>query len=153
MVQIRSVVDPDPIRSGTFRPGRIQIQIIASDPDLRPEPTSFIKKPALILPGTYFRPGFVNCCLCPSPHQSVSTPPPPPTLPCVKYVCTYCMHVPVCKGGGGYGGSGPQTDKHLPQSPITGQVFWMMSFSFYGMGSLITTRIIGTGTTTTSTGR
>ncbi len=145
-------MDPDPIRSGTFRSGRIQIQIIASDPDLRPQPTSLIKKSAPILPGTYFRPSFVNCCLCPSPHLSVSTLPPSHSSLCEE-VHIYCMHVySVCKGGG-YRGSEPQTDKHLPQSPFIGQFFWMMSFSFYGMDSLITTRIIGTRTTATSTGR
>jgi hypothetical protein len=38
-------------------------------------------------------------------------------VPCVnKYLYTVC----VCGGGGG---SGPQIDKHMPQSSITGQLF------------------------------
>jgi hypothetical protein len=58
----------------------------------------------------YFRPGFVNCC--PSPLLSCSTLHPP--IPCVnKYIVyTYTVYK-----GEGVWGSGPQTDKHLPQSP------------------------------------
>ncbi len=44
---------------------------------------------------------------------------PPSPLPCVsKY--TYCIHIPytVCKRGGDVWGSGPRTDKHLPQRPF-----------------------------------
>jgi hypothetical protein len=38
----------------------------------------------------------------------------------------------VCKGGE-HGGSGPQTDKHLPESPVTGKFFLMTTFwiAFY----------------------
>jgi hypothetical protein len=44
----------------------------------------------------------------------------PPTLPCVNNYIVYTYTV--CKGGGVWG-SGPQTDKHLPQSPFTGYFF------------------------------
>ncbi len=63
-------------------------------------------KPVMLV----FQPTFVNCC--PSILLSVSTPPP---LPCVNKLTVYTYTV--CNGGGGCG-SGPQTDKHLPQSPL-----------------------------------
>jgi hypothetical protein len=65
---------------------------------------------------------FVNCC--PSNLLSGSTLPPSP-LPYVnKYtVCRQCVR------GGGVWGSGPQTDKHLLQSPITGRFFLLPSMS------------------------
>jgi hypothetical protein len=48
---------------------------------------------------------------------------PPPPLPSVNKNTVYTYTV--CKGRG-YGfleGRGPQTDKHLPQSPFTGKLF------------------------------
>ncbi len=45
---------------------------------------------------------------------------PPPLPPCVIKYTLYTDTV--CKGGGVWG-SGPQTDKHLPQSPFTGKLF------------------------------
>ncbi len=67
----------------------------------------------------YFRPSCVNCC--PSNLLSGSTPSPHP-LPCVNKYTVYTYTV--CNGGGGVGGSGPQTEKHhLPQSPFTGKFF------------------------------
>ncbi len=74
-----------------------------------------------------FRPSFVNCC--PSNFLSGSTLPP---LPCVNKYTVYTYTVG--KGGppltprGGVWGSGPQTDKHRPQSPLTGQFFQMTTF-------------------------
>ncbi len=44
-----------------------------------------------------------------------------PPLLCVNKYTVYTYTV--CKGGGGSGGSGPQTNKHLPQSPFTGPFF------------------------------
>jgi hypothetical protein len=64
----------------------------------------------------FFRPSCVNCC--PSNLLSGSTLPHLP-LPCVKKYPVYTYTV--CKGGGVLG-SGPQTDKHLPRSPLTGQI-------------------------------
>ena len=63
----------------------------------------------------YFRSSFVNCCpLTFSPVQISS-------LTCVnKYTVHYTYTV--CKGGRVWG-SGPQTDKHLLQSPFTCEVF------------------------------
>jgi hypothetical protein len=42
----------------------------------------------------------------------------------------------VCKGGGGVWGSGPQTDKHLPQSPFTGHFLYMTTFERFGSQKL-----------------
>ncbi len=53
----------------------------------------------------YFRPSFVNCYSS-NPFSNSTLPPPP----CVR-------------GGGLVWSSGSQTDKHLPQSPLTGQYF------------------------------
>ncbi len=41
--------------------------------------------------------------------------------------------IQMCVGGGGNLGKGPQTDKHLPQSPLTCQYFLMTAFciAFY----------------------
>ncbi len=64
-----------------------------------------------------FRPSFVNCC--PFNLLYGSTLPLHP-LPCVSKYTVYTYSV--CKGGG-VRGSGPQTDKHLLQSPFTGQIF------------------------------
>jgi hypothetical protein len=44
-----------------------------------------------------------------------------PPRPCVNKYTVYTFTV--CKGGRGLWGSGSQTDKHLPQSPFTGQFF------------------------------
>ncbi len=79
----------------------------------------------------YFWPSFVNCC----PFNLIfySTLPP---LPCVKYtVYTYT----VCKGGE-YGGSGPQTDKHLPESPFTGQFFIWWHYALSSMSLIFLRR-------------
>ncbi len=56
------------------------------------------------------------CELLPLYLLSGSTPPPPA---CVNKYTLYTYTV--CKGGGIWG-SGPQTDKHLPRSPFTGQL-------------------------------
>jgi hypothetical protein len=56
---------------------------------------------------------------------SSSTLPPSP-LPWVNKYTVYTYKV--CKGGRGVWGSGPQTDKHLPQCSFTGQFF---PFIFY----------------------
>ncbi len=56
-------------------------------------------------------------------------------LPCVNKYTVYAKTV--CWGGGRVGGYGPQTDKHLPQSPFTDQFLdddilncplWVLSF-------------------------
>ena len=57
---------------------------------------------------------FVNCCLL-SGQLSLPTP-----LPCVNKYTVYNYTYTVCEGRG-YGGSWPQTDKHLPQSLFTCQ--------------------------------
>ncbi len=44
-----------------------------------------------------------------------------------KYTVVYTRKGTVCKGGRVWG-SGPQTDKHLPQSPFTGEFFQMTTF-------------------------
>jgi hypothetical protein len=44
-----------------------------------------------------------------------------PPLPCVNKYAVYTYTV--CKEGGGVWSTGPQTDKHLPQSPFSGQIF------------------------------
>jgi hypothetical protein len=59
-----------------------------------------------------FSTGFVN--YCPLTFSLVSSPSPPPTLPCVNKYTLYMYTV--CKGGGSVGpysyeGRGPQTDK------------------------------------------
>ncbi len=69
----------------------------------------------------FFWPSFVNCC--PSPLLSGLTLPPSPLPSVNKYTVYMCT---VCKGG--IWGSGPQTDKHLLQSPFTGQFFEMTTF-------------------------
>jgi hypothetical protein len=51
---------------------------------------------------------------------------PPLPLPCVNKYAVYTYTV--CKGRGVLG-SRPQTDKHLPPSPFTGQFFQMATFS------------------------
>jgi hypothetical protein len=38
-----------------------------------------------------------------------------------KYTRIQCVRVGIC---GVIEGRGPQTDKHLPQSPFTGKIFW-----------------------------
>jgi hypothetical protein len=69
----------------------------------------------------YFRPSFVNCCS--SNLLSASTSPPPPFLMWIIILFVRILYT-VTKGrGGGVWGSGPQTDKHLPQSPFTGHFF------------------------------
>jgi hypothetical protein len=45
--------------------------------------------------------------------------PPPPPFPCVFWYTEYTYIQ--CVRGWGVWGSGPQADKHLPQSPFTGQ--------------------------------
>ncbi len=56
---------------------------------------------------------------CTSNLNSVSTPPPhPPPLPCVNKYTVYTYTCTVCKGGMEFWA---QIDKHLPQSPFTGQ--------------------------------
>ena len=63
----------------------------------------------------YFRPSIVYCC--PSPLLSSSTLPPPfPVWISILYTHIQCVR------GGEYGFR-PQTDKHLPQSPFTGNFF------------------------------
>ncbi len=64
----------------------------------------------------YFRPRFMNCCL--SLLLSGSTLPPPlfPVWLSILYTSIQCVKGKVC-------GSGPQTDKYLPQSPFTGKKF------------------------------
>jgi len=45
-----------------------------------------------------------------------------PPLSLCECVNKYTVYMDeVCKGGGEVWGCGPQTDKHLPQSPFTGQ--------------------------------
>jgi hypothetical protein len=44
----------------------------------------------------------------------------PPHLPCVNKYTVYTFTM--CRGEEVWD-SGPQTDKHLPQSPVTGQLF------------------------------
>ncbi len=56
-----------------------------------------------------------------------------PTLPVKKIM----LYTTVCKGGGVWG-SGPQTDKHLPQSPFTGQLFQMTIFCIVFYESYLT---------------
>jgi hypothetical protein len=67
-----------------------------------------------------------DCTLpcCPSPLLSVSTLPPPPFLMWISVLYTRRQ----CLRGGGWG-SGPQTDKHQPQSPFTGQFFRWRHFA------------------------
>ncbi len=63
------------------------------------------------------------CELLPLQFLSASNPPP---LPCVnKYTVRYSV-----QGGGGIWGLGPQTDKHLPQSPFKDQLFQTTTFCF-----------------------
>ncbi len=64
----------------------------------------------------YFRPNFVISTL---PFFLVQLSPP---LPCVNKYTVYTYTVQCVKGGRLWG-SRPQTDKHLPQSPFTGQFF------------------------------
>ncbi len=66
----------------------------------------------------YFRPIFVNCC--PSNLPSGSTLPPPSVW--ISTYTVYTLHVYSVLERGVWG-SGPQTDKHLPQSPFTGSLF------------------------------
>ncbi len=74
----------------------------------------------------YFRPSFVNHLTFSLVQLSAPLP-----LPCVnKYtIFTYT----VCKGRGG---SGPQTDKHLPQSPFTDQLFIWRHFELPSMSPI-----------------
>jgi hypothetical protein len=65
----------------------------------------------------FFRPIFVNCC--PSNLLSSSTPPPLPVWISILFTRIQCVRV------GGLWGSGPQTDKHLPQSHFTCQFIYM----------------------------
>ncbi len=60
------------------------------------------------------------CELLPSPLLSGSTLPPSP-LPCVHIYYTIYTYTQCVRGG--VWGSGPQIDKHLPQSPFTKQFF------------------------------
>ncbi len=62
-----------------------------------------------------FRPSFVNYCL--SNLLSGSISPPPPVWIIILYTLIQCV-------GGGLWGSGPQTDKHLPQSPFKKNHTW-----------------------------
>jgi hypothetical protein len=77
-----------------------------------------------------FRPSFMNCC--PSNFLSGSSLPPPP-LPCV---IKYTARIQCVRGGIG---SGPQTDKHLPQSPFAGQFFRKTTFFFAFYESYLST--------------
>jgi|688.fasta_scaffold343733_1 hypothetical protein len=63
------------------------------------------------------------------------------TLPtsCVKKYTVLYARIQRVKGG--IWDSRPQTDKHLPQSPFTGQVFQMTIFSLPSM-SLIYLRLV-----------
>ncbi len=72
--------------------------------------------------------GICTLLCCPSPLLSGSTLPSPPSL-CEQLYCTVYTYT-VCKGGGGVWSSEPQTDKHLPQRPFTGQFFYMTTFCF-----------------------
>jgi hypothetical protein len=67
--------------------------------------------------GMLVRPSFVNCC---SSNFLSGTTLPLSSLPCVNRYTVYTYTV--CKGGGVWC-YGPQTDKHLPQNPFTGQPF------------------------------
>ncbi len=60
---------------------------------------------------------------------------PPVPFPCVNKYTVY-THT-VC--GGGYGVCGPQADKHLPQSPFTGQFFEMTTFCIVFYESFLST--------------
>jgi hypothetical protein len=51
-----------------------------------------------------------------------------PPLPCVNKCTEYTYTV--CWGGGGIWDSGPQTNKHLPQSSFTGQIFRWRHLAF-----------------------
>ncbi len=66
----------------------------------------------------YFRPSFVNYCHFPLLSGLIPAPPP---LRVNKYGIPYMYTV--CNCGERAWGSGPQTDKHLTQSPYTGQFF------------------------------
>ncbi len=61
----------------------------------------------------------------------------PPTPPiCVNKYTLYCtVYTYICSVCGGGGGSGPQTNKHLPQSPFRGKffIFQCHVLSFYGV--------------------
>ncbi len=82
----------------------------------------------------YFRPSFVNCCH--SPPLSGSSPPSHP--PCVNKYAVYKYTVQCVRGR--VWGSWPQTNKHLPQSPITGQFFQMTTFCIAFYGSYLSTK-------------
>ncbi len=78
----------------------------------------------------YFRPSFVKCCPANLLSGSTVPPPPFPVLISILYTGIQCV-----KWGGGLWGSGPQTDKHLPQSPqsfldddILHWLLWVLSF-------------------------
>ncbi len=51
----------------------------------------------------------------------------PSPLPCVNKYTVYTYTV----GGEGIWGSGPQTDKHLPQSPLAGHFFLDDDIAFH----------------------
>jgi hypothetical protein len=82
------------------------------------------------------------CELLPlSPFLWFNSPPPPSPRPCVN---TYSVNTyTVCKGGGW--GSGPQTDKHLPQSPFSGHFirwhFALPSMSLIVLCSMVSNRL------------
>jgi hypothetical protein len=82
---------------------------------------------AYILSRWYFQSSFVICTTtlpcCPSPLLSGSTPPPLPYLVWISILKTSIQCVR------GVWGSGPQTDKHLPQNPYTGQFFRWRHFA------------------------
>ncbi len=63
----------------------------------------------------YFQPSFVNCC--PSNLLSGWTlPPPPPPFP--VRISIRSTRIQCVRRRGRVWGSGPQTDEHLPQSPL-----------------------------------
>ncbi len=72
----------------------------------------------------YFLPSFVNCC----PPNLLSDLSLPPSL--YKYVC--CTQIQFVRGRGVWG-SGPQTDKHLPQSPLKVNFFTWPHFALPSM--------------------
>jgi hypothetical protein len=82
----------------------------------------------------YFPPRFVN--FCPSNLISGSTLTPPP--PCVNKYTVYTLRIHCVRGR--VWGSGPQADKHLPQSLFTGQFFRWRHFALHSV-SLIFLRL------------
>jgi hypothetical protein len=97
----------------------------------------------------YCRPSLTNCC--PSNLLSGSTLPLPPLPSPVPYLNKYIVHTyTVCKGR--VWGSGPQTDKHLPQSPLQVNYldddilhFLLWVLSFYGIQYVAVTDLLYIG--------